>query len=107
MLSIVLTASVLFPDITSSTILWILGVGSAITIVAGIVLAVSRRGRSSVVQEPVDRSQRMSWRMPPLTLLARPELSTGRRIGLTVLRGYLLVAMILVVVRVVQLALGH
>ncbi|WP_454107895.1 Nramp family divalent metal transporter [Microbacterium ginsengisoli] len=107
MLSIVLTASVLFPDITSSTILWILGGGSAITIVAGIVLAVSRRGRSAVVQEPVDRSQRMSWRMPPLTLLARPEVSAGRRIGLTVLRTYLLVAMILVVVRVVQLALGH
>ncbi|OJX78843.1 NRAMP family divalent metal transporter [Leifsonia sp. 71-9] len=107
MLSIVLTASVLFPDITSSTILWILGGGSAITIVAGIVLAVSRRGRSAVVQEPVDRSQRMNWRMPPLTLLARPEVSAGRRIGLTVLRTYLLVAMILVVVRVVQLALGH
>ena len=107
MLSIVLTASVLFPVITSSTILWILGGGSAITIVAGIVLAVSRRGRSAVVQEPVDRSQRMSWRMPPLTLLARPEVSAGRRIGLTVLRTYLLVAMILVVVRVVQLALGH
>jgi hypothetical protein len=42
-----------------------------------------------------------------LTLLARPELSTGRTIGLGVLRAYLILAMVLVVVRVIQLALGH
>jgi hypothetical protein len=44
--------------------------------------------------------------MPPIALLTAPKLSTGHRIGLTVLRTYLLIAMILVVVRVVQLALG-
>jgi hypothetical protein len=46
--------------------------------------------------------------MPPLALLTRPKLSTGRRLGLTVLRGYLVIAAGMVVVRVVQLALvGH
>ena len=45
--------------------------------------------------------------MSPLALLAAPKLSAGSRIGLTVLRTYLLIAMILVIVRVVQLALGH
>jgi hypothetical protein len=45
--------------------------------------------------------------MPPLALLARPQLSAGRRLGLSVLRGYLIIAAGLVVVRVVQLALGH
>jgi hypothetical protein len=50
-------------------------------------------------------TQRAAWRMPPLHLLVLSELSTGRRIGLTVLRAYLIVAMDLVVVRVVQLAL--
>ena len=44
--------------------------------------------------------------MPPLDTLAKPSLSAGRRLGLTVLRGYLLVAMVLVIVRLVQLALG-
>ncbi|BAS16319.1 natural resistance-associated macrophage protein [Arthrobacter sp. Hiyo8] len=44
--------------------------------------------------------------MPPIALLTAPKLSTGHRIGLTVLRAYLLIAMILVIVRVVQLALG-
>jgi hypothetical protein len=40
-------------------------------------------------------------------LLARPKLSTGRRLGLTVLRGYLVVAVGMVIVRIVQLALTH
>ena len=45
--------------------------------------------------------------MPPLALLTKPTLSAGRRIGLSVLRGYLLLASALVVVKVVQIALGH
>lgn len=45
--------------------------------------------------------------MPPLAMLTRPTLSAGSRTGLTVLRGYLLLASALVVVKVVQLALGH
>ena len=107
MLSIVLTASVLFPDITAPTILWILGGGSAIAVIGAIAFAIARHGRKAAPHDVPDRSQRATWRMPPLALLSRPELSTGRRIGLTVLRTYLLVAMVLVVVRVIQLALGH
>jgi hypothetical protein len=37
----------------------------------------------------------------------RPKLSTGRRLGLTVLRGYFVVAVGMVIVRIVQLALTH
>ncbi|MHB1172071.1 MAG: NRAMP family divalent metal transporter [Lacisediminihabitans sp.] len=108
MLSIVLTASVLFPAITAPTILWILGGGSGLALVTGVAFAIYRRRRpAGDPTVPVNRDQRGGWRMPPLALLARPELSTGRRVGLAVLRAYLLVAMILVVVRVVQLALGH
>jgi|GEM_PF-2751863 hypothetical protein len=43
--------------------------------------------------------------MPPLALLTKPTMSTGRRLGLGVLRGYLVIAAAMVVVRVVQLAL--
>ena len=56
---------------------------------------------------PIDRSQRLSWRMPPLALLAAPKLPLGSRIGLTVLRSYLLIAMIMVIFRIYQLAVGH
>jgi hypothetical protein len=45
--------------------------------------------------------------MPPLALMSRPTLSAANRTGLLVLRSYLLVASALVVVKVVQLALGH
>jgi Mn2+/Fe2+ NRAMP family transporter len=110
MLSIVLTAAVVFPSITSTAILTILGVGTGLAVLAGVYL-VLRRGRlpePTDTTAPVDPQVRASWRMPPLALLTRPKLSTGRRLGLTVLRGYLIIAAGMVIVRVVQLALaGH
>jgi len=45
--------------------------------------------------------------MPALNLLERPAMSTGRKLGMSALRLYLAVAMILVVVRIIQLAIGH
>ena len=106
-LSVVLTASVLFPEISSAQIATILAVGAALTAAAGAATAAARRREPThwvAVPHAVDRA---GWRMPPLAWLDRPVLSGGRRLGLVVLRGYLLVAAVLVVVRVVQLALGH
>ncbi|MBV9141564.1 MAG: divalent metal cation transporter [Pseudonocardiales bacterium] len=111
LLSVVLTAAVLFPDITSTAILTILAIGVALAVLAGLVLLVGHRlhrAPASADPPPLDRRLRATWRMPPLALLTRPPLSTGRRLGLTVLRGYLVIAAGMVVVRVVQLALaGH
>ena len=45
--------------------------------------------------------------MPPLAMLSKPVLSTGRKLGLTALRAYLAIAMILVIVKIVQVALAH
>jgi hypothetical protein len=55
----------------------------------------------------VDRRDRDTWRMPPLALLARPVMSRTRKLGLAALRSYLAIAMILVIVKIVQVALGH
>ncbi|MDP9026916.1 MAG: divalent metal cation transporter [Actinomycetota bacterium] len=108
LLSIVLTASVLFPDISGATILAILIGGGVLALVAGVgVLLLRLRGRGSTGKEPLDVVHRANWRMPPLALLKRPPLSLARRVGLGILRGYLLLAMILVVVRVIQLAVTH
>ena len=57
--------------------------------------------------EPVDRTGRDTWRMPPLTMLSAPVMSAGRKMGLTALRSYLAVAMILVIIKIAQVALGH
>ena len=100
-LSIILTASVLFPNITASTIVTIMAACGGIGVLAaGYTLA--RRGG-----EVVDRSAREHWRMPPLDTLTRPTMSTARRIGMSTLRGYLLIAMILVIIKLAEVALGH
>jgi len=101
-LSLVLTASVVFPDITAGAIFDILGASGA----AGLLLAGVRlwRRRGQLV-EPIDRTGKEDWRMPPLETLARPVFSTGHRVGMAVLRTYLLAATVLVVVWLVHMAL--
>ena len=104
-MSVVLTASVLFPRITERQILSIfLGCAAVSVAAGGWTLIRSLRGHSPA---EVDRRDRESWRMPPLNVLSRPVMSTGRKIGLTALRSYLAIAMILVIIRIVELAIGH
>jgi len=45
--------------------------------------------------------------MPPLAELGRAPMSTARTFGIGALRIYLAVASVLVVVKIVELALGH
>jgi Natural resistance-associated macrophage protein len=52
-------------------------------------------------------AERLTWRMPPLALLRRPAWSPGRRLGMIGLRCYLVAAVGLVIVKVVQLAVAH
>ena len=107
-LSLVLTAAVLFPDISSKTIVEILVGGAALSLVVGVAfVAFERMHPSASPPAKVDKTQCQTWRMPSLALLAAPKLSMGSRVGLTVLRTYLLLAMILVIYRVYQLAIGH
>ena len=110
-LSVVLTASVLYPAITSTQIISILGGGAGVMLLLGVFLVVRSRRQQVATQEvatlDLDPRQRARWRMPPLTLLNPPVLSRGRKVGLGILRSYLFIATVLVVVRVVQLAVGH
>ena len=104
-LSVVLTASVLFPAISGRQIVDIvLGCAVASVAAGGWVLARSRRAHSSV---QVDRRDRDIWRMPPLNMLSKPIMSAGRKAGLAALRTYLAIAMVLVIVRIIQMAMGH
>jgi Mn2+/Fe2+ NRAMP family transporter len=104
-LSVVLTASVLHPGITDRQILAIvLGCVAVAVAGGGWTLIRSFRAHSSV---EVDRRDRETWRMPPLNMLSKPVMSTPRKIGLTILRSYLAIAMVLVIVRLVQMAIGH
>lgn len=102
LLSILLTAGVLFPGISGNAILAILGSGLTVAAATGLALSVVRRRHPG---PPIDRTRRATWRMPPLAQLPPPQLAVGRRLGLSVLRGYLIIAVALVVVRIAQLAL--
>ena len=103
MLSVILTAAVLFPDITETQILWILGAGTTAAVGIGFWMAFGRpEGRPVLSVVDADRT---NWRMPPLDSLPSGKLTPLNRFWLGSLRAYLLVAVILVIVRVTQLAL--
>jgi len=109
MLSVILTASVLYPDITGSQILSVLGGGSMLAVAAtiGILLWQRRGGATPAAVPAAPMSERAIWRMPPLAELPRTELTLLNRAFLTVLRGYLLIAGGLVLVRIGQLIAGR
>jgi Mn2+/Fe2+ NRAMP family transporter len=105
MLSIILTAAVLYPDLTGRQILVILAAGSGISAVVAIV-AWLRQPRAH--SEAIDAAQRSNWRMPPLDELPPRQFSSMRRVWMGVLRGYLIVAAGLVLFRIAQLVgAGH
>jgi Mn2+/Fe2+ NRAMP family transporter len=103
MLSVILTASVIYPDIDARVIVAVLLGGSALTL-AGWLISRFWMGERS---EPIDRTGRETWRMPPLAELAAPRMSSLQTIWMTVLRGYLLIAGGLVLVRIVGLVLDR
>jgi NRAMP (natural resistance-associated macrophage protein)-like metal ion transporter len=110
MLSVILTGSVLFPDISDTVILSILIGGSAVGLIAalGVAFVQRRWGRSeSEITGPsftMANVGRENWRMPPLDKLPPTRLSLASRIWMIVLRGYLIAAGGLVLVRIFQLA---
>jgi hypothetical protein len=104
-LSAVLTASVVFPGITGRQIVVILGACMVAAVAGGGWTLI--RSLRAVRPVPADRRDRESWRMPPLNMLSKPVMSAGRKAVLAVLGSYMAIAMILVAVRIVQMAIGH
>ncbi|SDH42693.1 NRAMP (natural resistance-associated macrophage protein) metal ion transporters [Paraburkholderia steynii] len=108
LLSVVLTASVVYPDISGHTIIEILAGGTLLAVVALVAATVLRRlrGAQSADGAPfVSKAERATWRTPPLDSLPKPAMTLARRIWMGALRGYLVVAVALVIVKVVQIAL--
>jgi Mn2+/Fe2+ NRAMP family transporter len=114
-LSVVLTASVIFPAITGTQILAIMAGCLAVSVLAGIWMLAHRRHAAGtpaalaevLAEDTADVADRDTWRMPPLSELSAPVISRARKLGLTALRSYLAVAMIMVIVKIVETALGH
>ena len=45
--------------------------------------------------------------MPPFELLERPEWSRTRTVGMYALRGYLVLAVVMLIVKAVEVGVGH
>jgi Mn2+/Fe2+ NRAMP family transporter len=108
MLSIILTASVMYPDITGETIGAILVGGTGFAVAGYAVTALLRKGRATppavtAGAHAQNRQLRDTWRMPPLDELPAPQLTLSKRIWMAVLRSYLVIAVGLVIVKVVQM----
>jgi Mn2+/Fe2+ NRAMP family transporter len=54
----------------------------------------------------VRREDRANWQTPSLATLERPTMSPTRRVGLLTLRGYLVLAVVFVVIKVVEVGLS-
>ncbi|MBV8455366.1 MAG: divalent metal cation transporter [Acetobacteraceae bacterium] len=113
MLSVILTAATIFPDMSGRMITTVLGGGTLLG-VAGFAAFLALRPQAlqaRPAERPVLRAElrsvRSRWRMPPLDALPPPNLSLSKRIWMGVLRAYLLAAVILVVVKVIQIATGQ
>lgn len=103
MLSIVLTAAVLFPGMSERAILAILGVGALFTlVVAALLLTFGPDG----AETRMPRWHAERWRMPPLHRLPPANMTPMVRLWMAVLRAYLVLAAGLVLYRIVQLSLG-
>jgi hypothetical protein len=107
-LSGILTITTIFPSVDVTTLALVGGcVLVAVLVPAGLFALRSRRGASAVTfvgpQANVPREQ---WTMPPATLLSRPQWSAPKRAAMLVLGSYMVVALVMLVVKSVQLAGG-
>jgi Mn2+/Fe2+ NRAMP family transporter len=112
LLSGILMATTLFPDIDVVAVTGYLAVALVVLAAAAIVTLrwLANRRPKSTGPKPLSHAvagvDRTSWRMPPLTLLQPVTWSAGTRLGMLALRGYLIVGAVLLVVKAVQLSRG-
>ncbi|MCL2770174.1 MAG: divalent metal cation transporter, partial [Solirubrobacterales bacterium] len=108
LLSLILMATTVFPNIDVTRVALIGGAALAAGL-AGFGLLTLRRVRAAperVAAADEYAIPREQWTMPPLTLLGRPQWSMGRKVAMLALRGYLVVSMVLLIVKAVQLGGG-
>ncbi len=108
LLSLILMATTVFPNIDVTKVALIGGAVLALGLLAfGLFALRSRRGAAAVtVIETGPAIPKQQWTMPPLALLGRPQWSTGRKVAMLSLRGYLVVSVVLLIVKAVQLSGG-
>jgi hypothetical protein len=106
-LSFILAITTMFPDVDVE----LLSIGLTIALVLGLaitgLMTMMNRQKNVAnveVDEPMDPE---TWRMSPLEVLPKPVWSTGKKIAMLTLRGYLVITVVVLVIKVVSLAMGN
>ena len=102
-LSMILVISTVFPTLSVTSLVYVL---TSILAVAMVVAAFWIL-RSKVDIPVMSAAEKENWRMPALALLEQPRWSLGRRIAVFSLQVYLVIAVLLLIVKAVELATGH
>jgi len=100
-LSVILVFTTVIPSINVEVLAAVLGgfvvVGTAMAAALGFRLPRMR---------PIPREERENWRMPALALMQRAKLSPVRRAAIYTLSGYLVLAILMLIVRAIELAIA-
>jgi len=101
-MSLVLMATTVFTHINVNVLVLVLGLVLVVAFaVGGALYARSLRRQPPPPVTPMEK--RANWRMPALNLLQRPTWSRGRLWSMYLLRGYLVLAVLLLLVKAIQL----
>ena len=106
MLSGTLMATTLFPHLDAARIAVWLSIALAVGLAATAITLRITRARQAAAPAPaptVRREQRADWRMPSLTLLKPVTWSPALKLGMFALRGYLVLAVLLLLIKAIQL----
>jgi hypothetical protein len=105
MMSFILMITTVFTHIDVKTVVVVAGaILVVVYLVGGVYLLVTRGKRE--VPPPMSRERKATWRMPPLNLLQRPTWSRGRLVAMYSLRIYLVLAVLLLLVKAIQIGTG-
>jgi hypothetical protein len=113
-----------YPNVTLKQCIYAFVICTIVGLIAGAILWWLRPSRNQPVSLAPDsnrrppgirraewrgilRDRRTAWRTPRLETLERPPLSIARKIGLLTLRGYIIFAIVIMAIKLVQVTTAH
>ncbi len=108
LLSLILMASTVFPNVDVTKVALIGGglLAAGLLAFGAVTLRAHRHPAGVGILDETPTVPKQNWTMAPLALLGRPQWSTGRKVAMLILRGYLVIAVILLLVKAIQLGGG-
>ena len=108
-MSLVLMATTVFPNINVNILMYAMGATSVGSVLGALIIGVRSKLKSNIIiaEDDTKSENKHTWRMPPLSLLERPIWSRGKKAAMFTLRGYLVVAVVILLIKAIQIGAGH